>query len=167
MPLEEREKNDATIAGYGLLASLASTVLKRMAFVESGRRVRPVSDEDVGHLQLLQEMLAGSARGAVLSGRPNPPQDLMGGGENLSLDAKLQMFHVVDQMVGHERYPDFVTRAQSALDKLRRDRNRDAMTPVEKDFVDTELTEFLERLKRGGDWLVAEHEPLGLHRALA
>ena len=167
MSLEERDTNSATIAGYGLLASLALTVLKRIALVEQGRQVRAVSENDTKHLKLLLELLAGSVRGAVLAGRQNAPQDLMGGSANLTLDAKLQMYHVVDEMVGHDRYDDFVTNAQKSLTKLMSDPSRGQLSSSEKTFVDTELTDFLERLKRGGDYVVAEHEPLGLHRALA
>jgi hypothetical protein len=167
MSLEERDTNSATIAGYGLLASMALTVLRRIVLVEQGRKVRAVSEDDARHLKLLLELLGGSVRGAVLAGRQNAPQDLMGGNANLSLDAKLQMYHVVDEMVGHDRYDDFITNAQVSLAKLMSDRSRGKLSTEEKKFVDTELTEFLERLKRGGDYVVAEHEPFGLHRALA
>src|SRR5690348_8763541 len=107
--IDDHMVGTASVATYQLYASLALTVLERIALRDADDpRARPVSETDRARLQDVQSLLTLSARGAELTGLDATTGVI--GEEDRTLDDKLQAHAVISQLTDlmDTSYTEFV-----------------------------------------------------------
>jgi hypothetical protein len=146
------------MSAYALLASVVLTALRRMRLADRGEQVRAVSGEDLHQIERLREVLMASWSGAELAGLmgeapPEPRQlraDAFGGSP--SLNEKLQTYELVRKVLPAQiTFDAFVPRAEAVLGSLHDRGEWRALELDDREFAESTLEPFLERLTRGGE----------------
>lgn len=164
--MRERDPAAASMAGYALLARLASTAIRRLQLRSEGTETL-FGQRDVDRLRGLRDFLVASYLGASLVDKAGEAQ-LSPSLREPGTELKLESHRVVSQLLEREGETTqvFVPRAADALEKLEREQKWDALEPKDQEFVQTSLQGLLQLLAHAPDLVAAPTGEQRLHSTL-